>query len=163
MKLGRDLVSLNRALWLFAAVLVLVSVALAGFWALDDQMGSPKALELPQLDQKAARASTEARLPERNPFDPAGAAWRTAAQSKRAPGLEDMHGVLASRALSGVFTPTGLVKTGEPFAGGTLEAVTTEGIVLRMPDGTTKNLQRAEKDDKVRERLLELLAGAKAR
>lgn len=164
MKLRRDMVSLNRALWLLAALLVLVSATLAGFWGLEGMIGSPKPLELPPLDRAAAPVFAQPKLPERNPFDLTGAAWRSPlAASKRVPGLEDMHGILASRTLSGVFTPTGLVKTGEPFAGGTLEAVTNEGVVLRMTDGTTKTLQRAEKEDKVREQLLELWAGAKRR
>ena len=159
-----DVALLNRALWVLGAVLVAVSAALAGYWQLEELLRSPKPLELPPLEQAAAPLVGEPKLPERNPFDVAGAAGRSRTKTRtQAPALADVGGVLVSRTLSGVFTATGVVKTGEPFAGGTLEAVTPEGLVLRMPDGTTKLLQREEKDDKVRARLLEFWAEAGTR
>ncbi len=165
MKPVGDVALLNRALWVLAALLAAASVALAGYWQLEDLWRSPKPLELPSLEQAAAPPPGETELPDRNPFDVSGTAWRsrTLARSQQAPALADVRGVLVSRTMSGVFTATGVVKTGEPFAGGTLEAVTQEGLVLRMPDGSTKLLQREEKDDKLRGRLLELWAGAGTR
>ena len=159
-----DVALLNRALWVFAALLAAASAALAGYWQLEDLWRSPKPLQLPSLELAAAPPAGEPKLPERNPFDVAGAAWRSRTMARtQAPALADVRGVLVSRTLSGIFTATGVVKTGEPFAGGTLEAVTAEGIVLRLPDGTTKLLQREEKDDKVRARLLEFWAEAGTR
>ena len=167
MKPFLTLVRLNRALWVLAALVVFCSAATVVYWRWERMLGSSKPLELPPLDKFAARAlaAAEPGFPERNPFDLEGRAWRAPAGAKgqRVARLEDVRGVLASRTLSGVFTPAGLVKTGEPFAGGTLEAVNRETLVVRMPDGNTKLLQLAHEDDKVRERLRELWEGAKVR
>lgn len=158
------LVWLTRAVWLVAALVLLCSATLAIYWRLEGAMSTSKPLQLPPRDLVAVPAAVAAAPAERNPFDPAGVAWRApAAANEQAARLEDVRGVLTSRALSGVFTPAGLVKPGDAFAGGTLEAVTPDALVVRMPDGNTKLLQPARQDDKLRERLLELWAATKAR
>lgn len=166
-KTSVTLVWMTRTMWLAALLTVLCSAALAIYWRVEDAMIESKPLQLPPRGKPVLSAKAEAAsafAAERNPFDPAGVAWRsqTAATSKVAR-LEDVRGVLTSRAFSGVFTPAGLVKPGDAFAGGTLESVTPEALVVRMPDGNTKLLQPAKQQDKVREKLLEQWGVTKAR
>ena len=161
----RRLVALNRGLWVAAAALLAASLLVSGYWSVEKWLSRPKPLQLPALDNAAPPAPKVAALPARNPFDPAGVAWQQAAgvalspDKKPVAGLKDVRGVLASSTVSGVFTASGLIRTGEPFGGGTLEKVSREELVLRMPDGTTQSLQlaqRAADKDPLRSRLLEL-------
>jgi hypothetical protein len=163
---ARRLVALNRALWIAAAALLAASVLVSGYWFGERKLSTPKPLELPAIDGLAKPAPALAALPQRNPFDPAGVAWHASGAApdgkdqKQVAGLQDVRGIVASSVMSGVFTVNGLIKTGEPFGGGTLEKVSREELVLRMPDGTTKSLPLAKKaDDPLRDRLIELFAG----
>jgi len=162
---GRRLVALNRGLWIAAAALLAASLLVSAYWGAERWLSGPKPLQLPAIGGAAPPAAKVAALPARNPFDPAGATWQQASATAMGPdkkpvaGLKDVRGVLASSTVSGVFTASGLIRTGEPFGGGTLEKVSREELVLRMPDGTTKSLQlaqRAPDKDPLRGRLLEL-------
>lgn len=161
------LVWATRAIWLATGVSVLCGAVLTIYWKVEGAMTESKPLQLPPRGKGALPAGPEkarANVAERNPFDPAGVAWRSpAAAREQVARLEDVRGVLTSPTLSGVFTPAGLVKPGEAFAGGTLESVNAQSLVVRMPDGNTKLLQPARQDDKVREMLLERWAATKAR
>ena len=46
MKLRRDMVSVNRALWALSAALAIASALLGGYWALELRIGSPQPLPL---------------------------------------------------------------------------------------------------------------------
>ena len=126
-------------------------------------LSTPRPLEMPSAGKIPAPATSAPAIVERNPFDPAGIAWRVpTAEKQMVAQLGDVRGVLAAGDKGGVFTARGLVRAGEPFAGGTLETVTADVLFVRMADGNEKRMEFAHKDDKLRERILELM-GARAK
>jgi hypothetical protein len=164
---ARRIVAFNRGIWIAAAALLGASLLAASYWLGERWLSSPKPLQLPAIDVTLQPVPALAAVRERNPFDPAGVRWQAVAaagaEEKKVAGLQDVRGILASSIVSGVFTASGLIKTGEPFGGGTLEKVSREELVLRMPDGTTKSLQLARgPEDKIRGRLLELFDARRA-
>jgi hypothetical protein len=154
---------LTRGLWLLAAALPLCAAALVGYWRLGELLSAPKPLEMPSLGKIPAPATSGPAIAERNPFDPAGIAWRVpTAEKQMVAQLGDVRGVLAASDGGRVFTAGGMLKAGDSFAGGTLETVTGDVLFVRMPDGNEKRMDLAHKDDKLRERILELM-GARAK
>jgi hypothetical protein len=142
----------NWGLWSLGGAMLLVMTTLVAYWRLQDYFAHVEPAPVPEVAVVSVKGLA---LPEmsRNPFDPDGQPWLSNPETAAKVSQDKIVGVSTVPGMKGVFTPTGFVALGQPFARGILAEVGDGKVVVTLPDGQKETMEIGKTDESLKSRL----------